>query len=315
MNIIFAGTPEFAAGYLEALIASDHRVVAVISQPDKPGKRGKRLKPSAVKLVAKAADIPILQPDRLTLEDIETINCDLMIVVAYGQILRQAVLDHPRLGCINVHASVLPRWRGAAPVQRAILAGDTSTGITLIQMDAGLDTGNMLAKAEVGIDIADNAGHIFDKLGKIGRPLLIQTLDRVAAGDLESEIQNSDEATYAHKIEKHEALLDWGAGAGAVDRIVRAFYPDPIAYTFLGDKRVRVHEGEILPGKQGREGLILDVSKKGVLVGCGKDAYLIKRIQLPVGKGSVLNGADVLNGRTDLLCTGNLFTDEPATDQ
>lgn len=315
MKIIFAGTPEFAAGYLEALIASEHEIVAVISQPDKPGKRGKKLVPSAVKRVATASDLPVLQPTRLTLEDVEAISCDLMIVVAYGQILKQAVLDHPKHGCINVHASILPRWRGAAPVQRAILSGDAITGVTLIQMDAGLDTGDMLAKAEVTIDANDNAANIFAKLGSAGHPLLIRTLTDVAAGELAPEKQDSDIATYAHKIEKDEAHLDWSEGALLVDRAVRAFCPDPVAFTYLGDMRVRIHEGEVVSDKKGRAGLILDVSKKGVLIGCGHDAYLIKRIQLPVGKGSVLNGADVLNGRTDLLCTGNSFATKSIADQ
>ena len=311
MKIIFAGTPEFAAGYLQALIESNHQVVAVISQPDKPGKRGKRLVPSPVKIVAKDAGIPVLQPDRLRLEDISSIDCDLMVVVAFGQILKQDVLDYPRLGCINVHGSILPRWRGAAPVQRAILAGDRSTGVTLIQMDAGLDTGDMLAKAEVVIEPEDTAGDLFSKLGQAGHGLLVSMLNQLEKGNVNPEVQNDDAAVYAHKIEKHEALLDWQAGAESVDRIVRAFYPDPVAYTWLGDKRVRIHEGQVVAGAKGRAGMILDVTKEGVLVGCGNTAYRVSRIQLPIGKGSVLNGADVLNGWTDVLCTGNLFTPEP----
>ncbi len=312
MKLIFAGTPEFAAGYLEALIASDHEIVAVISQPDKPGKRGKRLVPSAVKVVAKDAGLNILQPDKLRLDDLSEIDCDLMIVVAYGQILKQDVLDFPKHGCINVHASILPRWRGAAPVQRAILAGDTSTGVTLIQMDAGLDTGDMLAKAKVTIDTHDSAGDIFEKLGSAGHGLLIETINNLASGKIDRETQNDEDAVYAHKIDKQEALLNWEAGAETVDRTVRAFNPDPIAYTWLGDKRVRIHEGEIQPATKGRAGMILDVTKKGILIGCGESAYRIKRIQLPLGKGSVLSGADVLNGWTDVLCTGNLFTLEPS---
>ena len=311
MNIIFAGTPDFAAGYLQALVESNHQVVAVISQPDKPGKRGKRLVPSPVKIVAKEAGIPVLQPDRLRLEDINAIDCDLMVVVAYGQILKQDVLDYPRLGCVNVHGSILPRWRGAAPVQRAILARDRSTGITLIQMDAGLDTGDVLAKAEVTIEPEDSAGDLFSKLGQAGHGLLVSTLDQLEKGNVNPEVQNDDEAVYAHKIEKQEALLDWQTGAENVDRIVRAFNPDPVAYTWLGNKRVRIHAGQVHPGARGRAGMILDVSKQGVLVGCGDTAYCVTRIQLPLGKGSVLTGADVLNGWTDVLCTGNLFTPEP----
>ncbi|MBO6565383.1 MAG: methionyl-tRNA formyltransferase, partial [Pseudomonadales bacterium] len=273
MKLIFAGTPEFAAGYLEALIASDHEIVAVISQPDKPGKRGKTLIPSAVKVVAKSAGLDILQPDKLRLDDLNGIECDLMIVVAYGQILKQDVLDFPIGGCINVHASLLPRWRGAAPVQRAILAGDTYTGVTLIQMDAGLDTGDMLAKAEVPIDTHDSAGDVFEKLGSAGHHLLIETINNLASDQIVSETQNDEEAVYASKINKQEALVNWQAGAETVDRTVRAFNPDPIAYTWLGEKRVRIHEGEIQPDTQGRAGMILDVTKKGILVGCGDSAY------------------------------------------
>ncbi len=310
MKVIFAGTPGFAAGYLEALTKSHHEVVAVITQPDKPGKRGKRLLPSAVKQTAEADGLTIIQPERLRREDINAIDCDLMVVVAYGQILKQDVLDYPKLGCMNVHASILPRWRGAAPVQRAILAGDPSTGVTLIQMDAGLDTGDMLAKADVAINPDDTAGDIFEKLGAIGHDLLVHTVDKLASGTLVPEPQDNNHAVYAHKIDKQEALLNWASGAQTIDRTVRAFNPDPIAYNWLDDKRVRVHEGKIIPGRKGRAGMILDVSRDGVLVGCGEDAYMIKRIQLPVGKGSVLTGADVLNGWTDLLCTGNLFTAE-----
>jgi len=311
LKIIFAGTPDFAAGYLQALIESDHEIVAVISQPDKPGKRGKRLVASPVKVTAREAGLTILQPDRLALDDISSIDCDLMIVVAYGQILKQDVLDYPRRGCINVHASILPRWRGAAPVQRAILAGDKTTGVTLIQMDAGLDTGDMLAKAEVAIEPGDSAGDLFEKLGKAGHGLLVSTLEQLERGSLMPEVQNDDDAVYAHKIEKQEALLDWQAGAETIDRTVRAFNPDPIAYTWLGDKRVRIHQGHVQAGAGGRAGMILDVSKEGVLIGCGDTAYRVSRIQLPLGKGSILSGADVLNGWTDVLCTGNLFTPEP----
>ena len=311
MNIIFAGTPEFAAGYLEALIATEHDILAVISQPDKPGRRGKRRVPGPVKLRAKEADLQILQPDRLTLDDLKAIPCDVMVVVAYGQILKQDILDHPKLGCVNVHASILPRWRGAAPVQRAILAGDSSTGVTLIQMDAGLDTGDILARAAVPIDPDDSSGDLLLKLGQAGHSLLIQTLSQLETGAITPEKQKDTDAVYAHKIDKQEALVDWSAGAEQVDRIVRAFNPDPIAHTYLGDKRVRIHEGEPVTDAGGRPGLILDVTRAGVLVGCGGGTYRIKRIQMPLGKGSVLNGADVVNGWTDVLGTGRRFSAFP----
>ena len=311
MNVIFAGTPAFAAGFLDALIASEHEVRAVVTRSDRPGKRGKALVPGPVKLRAQRVGLKVLQPDRLAADDIKTIACDLMVVVAYGQILKQDLLDYPRLGCINVHASALPRWRGAAPVQRAILAGDRATGVTLIQMDAGLDTGDILARAPVPIGPKDSSGDLFRKLGQAGQPLLIQTLHQLAAGKITPEPQKDDDAVYARKIDKREALLDWSAGAAQIDRAVRAFHPEPVAYTWLGDKRVRIHEGEPVPGAGGGAGLILEVSRAGLLVGCGDSAYRVKRIQLPLGKGSVLNGADLVNGRTRLLSVGQGFSASP----
>ena len=311
MKIIFAGTPSFAAGYLEALIADDHDVPAVITRPDRLGKRRKQLLASPVKRLAKAAGLNILQPEQLSLADIESIDCDLMIVVAYGDIIRQSVLDHPRLGSVNVHASLLPRWRGAAPVQRALLAGDSTAGITLIQMDAGLDTGDMLASAEVPIDDSDSAADVLGKLAGTGQDLLIKTLAQLAAGNITPVPQNPELVTYAHKIDKQEALLDWQAGATLVDRKVRAFNPSPVAWSFLGKLRVRIHAGRVTATARGKAGSILDVTRDGILVGCGEDAFLVTHMQLPLGKGSVLTGADMLNGRTDILYPGACFSTSP----
>ena len=309
MKIIFAGTPDFAARHLDALITSSHDVVAVVSQPDRPGKRGKKLVPPPVKQVAEAAGLPVIQPERrLKAADLADIEADIMVVVAFGQILKKPVLEFPRLGCINVHASLLPRWRGAAPVQRAILAGDNEFGVTIIQMDEGLDTGDMLGATAFPLAADETAGSLFGKLEAEGPPLLISTLDALEAGTATHRAQSDtgQETCYAHKIEKEEAHINWHQSAITVDRSVRAFQPDPVAFSFLEDKRVRIHEGQARE-TEGAPGQILSVSKEGVLVGCGQGSYLITKIQLPVGKGSVLSPADVLNGFGDILHTGTGF--------
>lgn len=308
MKLIFAGTPAFAADYLEALIQAGHDVQAVITQPDRPGKRGKSLQASPVKTMALQHQLSVIQPEKLKREHLEGLQPDLMIVVAYGQILRQIVLDFPTRGCINVHASLLPRWRGAAPVQRAILAGDTETGVTLMQMDAGLDTGDMLAKARVPITEEDTAGSLLNKLSAIGKPLLIDLLARLAKGDIDREPQDNAQSTYASKLEKDEAHVDWHASAAVVDRQVRAFQPDPVAWCNLADMRVKVHAGQVGDRSGASPGEILHVDKKGVEVACGDGSYLIQRIQLPVGKGAIMSGADVMNGRTDIVHPGVRLT-------
>lgn len=308
MKLLFAGTPAFAAGYLETLIASDHELVGVVTQPDRPGKRGKKLIPSPVKQLALEAELPVLQPEKLTLEDLQAYQADLMIVVAYGQILRQPVLDFPRLGCINVHASLLPRWRGAAPVQRAILAGDQETGVTLMQMDAGLDTGDMLDTAIVTIEDTDTSDGLFIKLGNIGKPLLLGLLARLEAGQISPRVQDDSLTTYASKLGKTEAQIQWHLGAEVIDRQIRAFQPDPVAYCFLDDKRVKIHRGTPLAdASHAKPGEILAVEKRGIVVACNNSTFLIERIQIPVGKGAILSGADVLNGWSELIHPGVLL--------
>ena len=307
MKILFAGTPEFAAGFLESLIQSDHDVVTVVTQPDKPGKRGKKLIASPVKQVAELAHLPVLQPPKLALLNIQHLDCDLMLVVAFGQILKPDVLSYPRLGCINVHGSILPKWRGAAPIQRAILAGDAESGVTLIQMDSGLDTGGILAKSVVPILPTDTTADLFNKFAAIGHPLLLDTLRDIEQGIITARPQDSDCATYAHKINKTEAMIDWHLEAQQVDRVVRAFNPDPVAYTFLGSTRVKVHAGRPIRLDGCNPGEICELSSAGLLVGCGNDAFLIEKIQLPVGKGTILSGTDLLNGWTDTLLIGSTF--------
>jgi methionyl-tRNA formyltransferase len=312
LRIVFAGTPAFAADHLEALIESAHEIIAVITQPDKPGKRGKKPLPSPVKIVAEKAGIPVLQPNRLKLADIESLEFDLMIVVAFGQILKPAVLAFPRFGCINVHASLLPRWRGAAPVQRALLAGDTQTGVTLIQMDAGLDTGDMLAKASIAIGNTDTTGDLLRSMAQVGPELLISTMDQLESGRLTAEPQDDTLTCYAPKLEKHEALIEWHHDAIQIDRQVRAFHPDPVAFTYLGDKRIKIHEGSVIETEAHQNpGEVLKVDKDGILIACASSAFNITRVQIPVGKGSILGARDVLNGWTDLLHPGAVFKDSP----
>ena len=310
MKIVFAGTPNFAAGFLESLIESHHNLVAVITQPDKPGRRGKKLQASPVKQLAEQAKLTVMQPARLRITDIQHLDFDLMIVVAFGQILKPEVLAHSKLGCINIHASILPRWRGAAPVQRAILAGDKESGVTLIQMDTGLDTGEMLAKSIVPISPLDSTADLLSKFINVGQPLLLETLELVSKGTVKKETQDDDAATYAHKIQKPEAMIDWRQDAQQVDRVVRAYNPDPIAFTFLDKNRVKIHSGRAVKSKLGRPGSILELTTKGLTVGCGDQAFLIERIQLPMGKGAILAGADMLNGWADTLKIGSIFSEK-----
>jgi methionyl-tRNA formyltransferase len=315
LKVVFAGTPDFAAGYLSTLIESDHEIVAVITQPDKPGRRGKSLVPSPVKKVAVEAQLPIFQPDKLSPDDLNGIDIDVMIVVAYGQILKSSVLELPRFGCINVHASLLPRWRGAAPIQRALLAGDTQTGVTLIQMDAGLDTGDMLATHAIDILSTDTSSDLFQKMSEVGHPLLLDTLEQIYHQSLTPIVQSDDNSTYAKKTNKAEALIDWQCSAKTIDRQIRAFNPEPIAFTFLAGRRVKVHEATPVTGTTGAPGELLSLSKSGLMVGCGESALLITRLQLPLGKGSVLTGNDMMNGYTDHLAADQFFSHEPTPEQ
>lgn len=308
MKVVFAGTPAFAAAHLTALIEAGIEILAVITQPDRPGKRGKKLQPSPVKTVATAAGLTVLQPEKLRIGDVAEIPADLLIVVAYGQILRKRVLDWPDYGCINVHASLLPRWRGAAPIQRAILAGDTETGVCIMQMDEGLDTGDVMLERRVDISDHDTTETLTDKLAEAGTSALIEALPAITSGTMTRSVQPEAGVTYAHKIEKAETLIDWQASATFISRQVRAFNPDPVAHATLSDMRVRIWAATpVDEPASGEPGEILSVSKKGVMVACGAGTLLIRRLQLPIGKGSVLSGADILNARTDVVYPGLRF--------
>ena len=305
LRVVFAGTPEFAARHLQGLLAAGITPVACYTQPDRPAGRGKKLTPSPVKLLAEESGVPVLQPPTLRDEDaqleLRKLAPDLLVVVAYGLILPQAVLDIPRYGCINVHASLLPRWRGAAPIQRAIEAGDSESGITIMQMEAGLDTGPMLSKATLNIAADMNAGQLHDALAELGVPLLnsvVQTLPDILD---QAEQQDDSLATYAAKIEKQEARLDWTLDALSLGRQVRAFNPFPVCYTELGDTRIKVWEALPMRGS-GKPGEILEASDHGILVGCGEGSLLLTVMQWPGGKA--LPVADILRARKELLSPG-----------
>lgn len=299
LKIIFAGTPAFAAEHLAALLASHHRVVAVYTQPDRPAGRGKQLQASPVKTLALQHELPLCQVKSLKDPDAQAElahwQADIMVVVAYGLLLPQVVLDTPRLGCINVHASRLPRWRGAAPIQRAIEAGDIDTAITIMQMDAGLDTGPMLHITPCPILPEDTATSLHDRLATMGPAALLTVLDQLSAGTAIAQTQPSEGVTYAHKLTKEEALIDWTAGAELICRRVRAFNPAPMAYFALGQERVRVLSATVEhQARCGAPGEVLKIDAQGLSVACGTGCLLIHTLQLP-GKNPVAVKA-LING-------------------
>jgi methionyl-tRNA formyltransferase len=308
-NIIFAGTPDFAATHLQALLDAGINVTAVYTQPDRPAGRGRKLQASPVKQVALDADIPVFQP--LTLRDpdaqaeLAALKPDLMIVVAYGLILPQVVLDTPTQGCVNVHASLLPRWRGAAPIHRALLAGDAETGVTLMQMEAGLDTGPMLAKVATAITETESSGELHDRLAVLGSEMLVAQLPALLAGELAPEIQDDSLANYAEKLEKAEGAIDWTSSSNDIARQVRGLSPWPVAYTNLGDKVVRIWQAKSVTDNSGKPGELIKADKQGILIGCGEGALLIKSIQMPGGRAT--DAAALLNSNNHPFQPGMKF--------
>ncbi len=283
MRIAFAGTPEFAVPALVALLDSRHEVVGVLTRPDRPKGRGRQLAASPVKLAAQSRGVPVSQPQTrgdAGGSDLASWRPDVLVVVAYGLILPQAVLDLPRLGCVNVHASLLPRWRGAAPIQRAVLAGDRETGVTIMLMDAGLDTGPMLLQEKVPIEPTDTAGTLHNRLASLGAHALLRGLDALENGSLAPMPQSREGVTYAPKISKAEALIDWTRSAGEIARTVRAFNPWPVAETRLDGEQVRIHSARALGsssvGFPGTIGLTID---GGVIVGCGTGSLALLEVQ------------------------------------
>lgn len=311
LRLIFAGTPEFAAIHLASLIDSKHQLIAAYTQPDRPAGRGRKLQASPVKQLAETAGIPVYQPaslrDTQEQQALAELNADLMIVVAYGLILPQAVLDAPRLGCLNVHASLLPRWRGAAPIQRAIAAGDTETGITIMQMDAGLDTGDMLATARCPIARQTTAASLHDQLADLGAPLLLEVLEDLPSRQQLALKQDDAQATYASKILKPEAEIDWCQDAAILGRLTRAFNPFPICYTTLAGERVKIWQTQPAGTVSMPEapGTILRADREGILVNCGGGQLNIQRLQLPGGKP--LSAEQLLSSRAQQFAPGQQF--------
>lgn len=312
LKLIFAGTPEFAAIHLQALIDSEHQLIAVYTQPDRPAGRGKKLQASPVKKLAQANGLPVYQPASLRAPEeqaaLSALGADAMVVVAYGLILPQPVLDAPRLGCLNVHASLLPRWRGAAPIQRAIEAGDRETGTTIMQMDAGLDTGNMLATARCPIEADTTAASLHDELARIGAPLLVEVLADLPAYLESASAQDEQQANYASKILKAEAELDWRRPATELDRAIRAFNPFPVCFSHLQGQRIKIWQASPAGNAPLAEppGTILRLDRNGILVHCGDSQLNIERLQLPGGKP--LSVEQVLNGSAELFVAGSAFS-------
>ena len=304
LRICFAGTPAFAAAHLLALLKAGHHVVAVYTQPDRPAGRGKKLQASPVKKIALENMLPVFQPSSLRplqeTESLALLNCDLMVVVAYGLLLPKAILDVPRLGCLNVHASLLPRWRGAAPIERALLAGDKISGVTIMQMDEGLDTGAMLNKESVQISATDNRVNLEERLQIAGQAALIRTLGDLEKYQSEATVQNDEDSNYAAKLEKSEAFIDWRLSATEIDRQIRAGIGRNPAYTVLNDQRLRILKGTVsVESYNAKPGQIVESEKSHFTVSCGSGALDIQRVQLP-GK-SPATVKDISNSRPELF--------------
>lgn len=310
LRIIFAGTPDFAARHLQALLDAGHQVIAVYTQPDRPAGRGQQLQPSAVKQLALRHNLAVYQPKSLkklpAQQELTALNADLMIVVAYGLILPQVVLDTPRLGCINVHGSLLPRWRGAAPIQRAIWAGDTKTGVTIMQMDAGLDTGAMLSTVVCDIDAMDTSASLYDKLAILGPQALLSALTDLPTLQQQAQAQDDSKANYADKLHKDEALLDFSKSACALQREIRAFNPWPVSYITLPQGSIKVWQASAQRSTSDNvAGTVLSADKHGIRVACAEGTLLITQLQ-PPGK-KAMAAADFLNGRADWLSPGTII--------
>lgn len=311
LRIIFAGTPDFAASSLAALLTTHHQVVGVYTQPDRPAGRGRKLTASPVKQLAEQHNIPVFQPFSLKenseQEILQTLNADLMIVVAYGLILPAQALAIPTLGCINVHASLLPRWRGAAPIQRAVLAGDKKSGVTIMQMDAGLDTGDMLLIKDCPINADDTGSSLHDRLAELGAECLLETLQDLPALQQQATTQDHDAANYAHKLDKAQACINWQQSAEEIERLVRAFNSWPVAYSELDATRVRIWQAKTVDKTHDAEpGTIINSTADSIEVACGKGRLSLEVVQLPGAKALPVSA--VLNAKKDVFTVGKTFS-------
>lgn len=310
LKVVFAGTPEFGLPSLEALYASQHEIIALYCQPDRPAGRGCKLQAPPTKTWALSHNIPVYQPLNFkspeAIDELKALKPDVMVVIAYGLILPQSVLDIPRFGCINVHASLLPRWRGASPIQHALLHGDSQTGVTIMQMDVGMDTGNMLEKVSCVVDDTDTAQTLHDKLSVLSPAPLLKVLNTLQHEHLVPEVQQESLVTYAGKITKEHAQINWSAPAIDIDRMIRAYHPWPVAYTHVGDEVMRIHQAEVLTtSTNATPGAIVSLDKFGMRVATGSTELLIQKIQFSGGK--VIRIADYLNSQKNQLQVGTLL--------
>lgn len=310
LKIIFAGTPEFAKKALEKLLVSSHQIVAVYTQPDRPSGRGLKLKASAVKELALQNQLPIHQPaslkDTQEVENIKNYNADVMVVAAYGLLIPSNVLHLPRLGCINIHPSLLPRWRGAAPIQRTIHAGDKKTGVAIMQMDEGLDTGAIYAIKDYTLIPEETSQSLHDKLAELGGEALVETLDLLEKQKLIPQPQAIEHVTYAHKISKEEALIDWQQSAAEIDQVIRAFNPWPIAYTSWQGKNLRIWQAKkLVENTSAAPRTIIRAAKEGIDIATGGGVLRLLQVQLPGGK--VLSINDFYNAHKEQLIPGQHF--------
>jgi methionyl-tRNA formyltransferase len=310
LKIVFAGTPEFAAIALESLTLSRHQVVAVYTQPDRASGRGLKVTKSPVKELAEDLNIPVFQPATLKdpheADNLRKINADIMVVAAYGLILPKAILSIPRYGCLNIHASLLPRWRGAAPIHRAIMAGDKSTGITIMQMDEGLDTGDMLLKHAYTLTKDETSQSLHDILAKIGAESIVETLELLTQNKLVPEVQDNSLSTHAKKITKEEALLDWQDTAENLERKVRAFYPWPVAFTQWQGQAMRIGAAVVIDQSTTQQpGTIVNASREGLDIATSSGTLRLLKIQLPGGK--MISAGDFYNAHREQLLAGALL--------
>lgn len=301
MNIIYAGTPEFAVSALRALVDAGHCVVAVYTQPDRPAGRGRKLRPSPVKEAATSLGIEVRQPKSLRDAEaqaaLRALAPDLMVVAAYGLILPAEVLAIPRLGCVNIHASLLPRWRGAAPIQRALLDGDAQTGVTIMQMDEGLDTGAMLARSETPITLEDTAGSVHDRLAELGAQALLEVLPGLDAGTLKGVPQDASQATYARKLSKDEAAVDWSLSAAQIARQIQAFNPWPVAETRFHGEPLKLLEARVLDQTDAAApGTPLAEAREGIDIATGSGVLRVLRLQVAGRRAQ--SAAEFINGRS-----------------
>ena len=312
LRVIFAGTPKFSASHLEAVIKSSHKIIAVYTQPDRPSGRGKKVVSSPIKSLANREKLPLCQPVSLRSHEeqnkIFELKPDIIVVVAYGLILPKEILEIPQYGCVNVHASLLPKWRGAAPIERAILAGDSTSGVTIMAMDEGLDTGNMLLKAEVEIGGRHTREDLEQNLAMVGRQALIKVLDNLESYLSSSQEQDDSESSYANKLSKEEALIDWDQEASQIDRQIRAGIGRLPAYTLFKGDRVRLLSAEVAisTGRPRNIGEILELDKESFTVACGQGDLIVSSIQLPGKKAVTIK--ELNNAKPNLFAKGNKFS-------